>query len=70
MCPSRGRHSDEGIVPCNIAHDTAGPMGRTAADVAALDAVLTGGVISDYGTWRVIEVTSCARCRSPLTSRA
>jgi len=48
MRPSRGRHSDEGIVPCNIAHDTAGPMGRTAADVAALDAVLTGGVISDY----------------------
>lgn len=44
--PSMGRYSDDGIVPCNIAHDTAGPMATTVRGVATLDAVITGADVS------------------------
>ena len=43
-----GRYSDEGVVPCNIKHDTAGPMATTVADLAVMDAVITGASPSDY----------------------
>jgi len=46
--PTMGRYPDAGIVPCNIQRDTAGMMACTAADVAALDAVVMGAPISDY----------------------
>jgi len=42
MRPSRGRYPCEGVVPCNPTHDTPGPMATTVADVAFLDAVLSG----------------------------
>jgi mandelamide amidase len=44
--PTVGRYSGEGIVPISATRDTAGPMGRTVADVALLDAVLTGGPLA------------------------
>jgi len=46
--PTMGRYSNDGIIPCNIARDTAGMMACTAADVAMLDAIATGGQIGDY----------------------
>lgn len=42
--PTIGRYSGEGIVPLSHTRDTAGPMGQTAADVALLDAAITGEV--------------------------
>lgn len=38
--PTSGRYSGEGIVPISATRDTAGPMARTVADVALLDAVI------------------------------
>jgi Asp-tRNA(Asn)/Glu-tRNA(Gln) amidotransferase A subunit family amidase len=40
--PTVGRYSAEGIAPISRTRDTAGPMARTVADVALLDAVITG----------------------------
>lgn len=40
--PSMRRYSQEGITPIAHTRDTAGPMAQTVADVALLDAVLTG----------------------------
>ena len=40
--PSMGRYSQAGIVPCALSRDTAGPMARTVADAALIDAVVTG----------------------------
>ncbi|WP_307718068.1 indoleacetamide hydrolase [Streptomyces sp. V4I23] len=36
------RYSDHGVLPLSHTLDTVGPMGRTVADVALLDAVVTG----------------------------
>jgi Asp-tRNA(Asn)/Glu-tRNA(Gln) amidotransferase A subunit family amidase len=41
--PSIGRYSQDGITPISHSRDTAGPMAQTVADVALLDAVITGG---------------------------
>lgn len=41
--PTLGRVPGAGIVPISSKQDTAGPMGRTVADVAQLYAVLAGG---------------------------
>ena len=41
MRPSQGRYPCEGVVPLGRP-DTPGPMGRTVADVALLDAVMAG----------------------------
>lgn len=41
--PTLGRYPQEGITPISHTRDTAGPMARTVADVALLDAVITGG---------------------------
>jgi Asp-tRNA(Asn)/Glu-tRNA(Gln) amidotransferase A subunit family amidase len=41
--PTVGRYSGDAITPISHTRDTAGPMARTVADVALLDAVLTGG---------------------------
>jgi mandelamide amidase len=41
--PSIGRYSAEGIAPISHTRDTAGAMGQTVADVALVDAVITGG---------------------------
>lgn len=40
--PTIGRYSGEAITPISHTRDTAGPMARTVADVALLDAVLSG----------------------------
>lgn len=40
--PTSGRYAGEGIVPISHTRDTAGPMARTVADVALLDAVISG----------------------------
>jgi Asp-tRNA(Asn)/Glu-tRNA(Gln) amidotransferase A subunit family amidase len=42
------RYHDAGaIVPISHTRDTVGPMGRTVADVALLDSVITGGTMPD-----------------------
>jgi len=48
MRVTMGRYSSEGVVPCNIKHDTAGPMATTASDVAMIDAIITGTAPADY----------------------
>lgn len=40
---SRKRYPDGGLVPLALDLDTIGPMGRTVADVALLDAAIVGG---------------------------
>jgi len=40
--PSSGRYPGAGIVPISHTRDTAGPIARTVADVALLDAVIVG----------------------------
>jgi mandelamide amidase len=40
--PTVGRYSGAGIAPISHTRDTAGPMARTVADLALLDAVLAG----------------------------
>jgi mandelamide amidase len=40
--PTVGRYPQGGIMPISTTRDTAGPMGRTVADVALLDGVITG----------------------------
>ncbi|MBS0393742.1 MAG: indoleacetamide hydrolase [Proteobacteria bacterium] len=40
--PSAGRYPSAGIVPISHTRDTAGPLARTVADVALLDAVIAG----------------------------
>jgi mandelamide amidase len=40
--PTIGRYSQEGVTPISHSRDTVGPMARTVADVALLDAVITG----------------------------
>lgn len=40
--PTAGRYPGAGITPISITYDTAGPMARTVADLALLDAVITG----------------------------
>ncbi|WP_342752377.1 indoleacetamide hydrolase [Acuticoccus kandeliae] len=40
--PTTGRYPGAGIVPISATRDTAGPIARTVADVALLDAVITG----------------------------
>lgn len=40
--PSTGRYPQAGIVPISTTRDTAGPMARTVAGVALLDAVMAG----------------------------
>jgi mandelamide amidase len=40
--PTLGRYSQDGITPISHSRDTAGPMAQTVADVALLNAVITG----------------------------
>src|SRR5262249_13542522 len=41
--PTIGRYSQDGVTPISHSRDTVGPMAQTVADVALLDAVITGG---------------------------
>ncbi|HVL59304.1 MAG TPA: indoleacetamide hydrolase, partial [Burkholderiaceae bacterium] len=45
--PTTGRWSQAGIVPISRTRDTAGPLARSVADCALLDAVVTGGRVVD-----------------------
>lgn len=40
--PSMGRYPQDGIVPISTTRDTAGPIARTVADLALIDAAITG----------------------------
>ncbi len=40
--PTIGRYPQEGLIPLSHTRDTAGPMGHNVADVALLDAVMSG----------------------------
>jgi mandelamide amidase len=40
--PTIGRYSQDGVTPISHSRDTVGPMAQTVADVALLDAVITG----------------------------
>jgi mandelamide amidase len=40
--PSWGRYSGAGVIPISSSRDTVGPMGLCMADVALLDAIITG----------------------------
>lgn len=48
--PTVGLVSRSGIIPISASQDTAGPMGRTVADVAALLSVLAGADTRDTAT--------------------
>ena len=52
--PSVGRYPGAGIIPISHTRDTAGPIGRTVADVRLLDAVMagTGGAGAKRGPGR------------------
>src|SRR5438270_6203900 len=41
--PNIGRYSQDGVTPISHSRDTVGPMAQSVADVALLDAVITGG---------------------------
>ena len=43
--PTIGRYSQDGVTPIAHSRDTVGPMAQTVADVALLDAVITGGQV-------------------------
>lgn len=46
--PGKGRRYPDGVndaLPISTTRDTLGPMGRTVADIALLDAVITGGAV-------------------------
>ncbi|WP_416547058.1 amidase family protein [Limnohabitans sp. DCL3] len=46
--PGKGRRYPDGVndaLPISTTRDTVGPMGRTVADLALLDAVITGGAV-------------------------
>jgi mandelamide amidase len=43
--PTIGRYDNSAVTPISHTRDTVGPMARTVADVALLDAVLTGGTM-------------------------
>ncbi len=42
----RRYHDDHAVVPISHTRDTVGPMGKTVADVALLDSVITGAVVA------------------------
>src|SRR5262249_15178344 len=44
--PTIGRYSQDGVTPISHSRDTVGPMAKTVADVALLDAVITGGRVA------------------------
>lgn len=44
--PTIGRYSQDGVTPIAHSRDTVGPMAQTVADVALLDAVITGGPVA------------------------
>lgn len=48
--PTVGLVSRSGIIPISVSQDTAGPMGRTVADVAALLSAMTGADPRDGAT--------------------
>ncbi|OZC55534.1 hypothetical protein CH267_13245 [Rhodococcus sp. 06-621-2] len=51
--PSRGRIDTDGVVPLSPTFDTVGPMGRNAADVAALTDILTSNTSFEAATARI-----------------
>jgi indoleacetamide hydrolase len=54
--PTIGRYSQEGVTPISHSRDTAGPMARTVADVALLDAVIAGGSAPSPASLRSVKL--------------
>ena len=48
----RRYHDENAVVPISHTRDTVGPMGRTVADVALLDSVITGGPMAPIDSLR------------------
>lgn len=82
--PSTGRYPSGGVVPLSPTRDTIGPMGRTVADVALLDAVMAAGGaalapadpaairlgVPRRVLWEGLEPAVAARCEAALTRLA
>lgn len=57
--PTVGRYSGEAITPISHTRDTAGPIARTVADVALLDAVLVGRALVAPASLRGVRLGIC-----------
>ena len=57
--PSHGRYSTAGVVPLSPTEDVPGPMGRTVADVAVLDALIVGEPLSTVVPAKLRGLTFC-----------
>lgn len=67
--PSSGRYPQEGIVPFSHTRDTAGPMARTVADVALMDAVIAGdGSVGDGSARAALEPAELSSLRLGVLS--
>ncbi|WP_299478610.1 indoleacetamide hydrolase [uncultured Roseibium sp.] len=71
--PTVGRYPAGGIIPISATRDTAGPLARTIADLALLDAVITGASDEvaplDLGTVRLGVPSGLTENLSPETER-
>jgi indoleacetamide hydrolase len=54
--PTLGRYSQDGVTPIAHSRDTVGPMARTVADVALLDAVITGSTMGAPASLRGVKL--------------
>ena len=57
--PSHGRYSTAGVVPLSTTEDVPGPMGKTVADVAVLDALIVGEPLSTVVPANLRGLTFC-----------
>ncbi len=57
--PSHGRYPTAGVVPLSTTEDTPGPMGKTVADVAVLDALIVGEPLSSVVPAQLRGLTFC-----------
>ncbi|MFM1988410.1 MAG: hypothetical protein RJA99_1367 [Pseudomonadota bacterium] len=67
--PQRRYHDDGAVVPISRTRDTVGPMGRTVADVALLDAVITGTPVAEPVPLAGLRLGVPAQCWSGLEAR-
>ena len=54
--PSIGRYDNSAVTPISHTRDTVGPMARTVADVALLDAVITGGKVPEPASLKGVKL--------------
>lgn len=58
--PSHGRYPTAGVVPLSTTEDVPGPMGRTVADVAVIDALIVGEPLDNVTPASLHGVVFCA----------